>query len=145
MNNVILLSLLLFLCVHCDEVQTCNNKGIYDIKTHQCICIDEYETIGDLQCIYQKRSKMIAVLMSFFGGFLGAEQFYLGNTFKGFAKIFVPIILLISIMYCKMNFMKDLPNYYLLLPLGIAILFWIIDIVLIVSGVTKDGKGFELI
>ena len=145
MKNVLLFSLFFILNVYCNEEQTCNNKGIYDIKKHRCLCIDEYETIDDIQCIYQKRSKTIATLMSIFGGALGAEQFYLGNNFKGFVKVFIPIMLLLSIMYVKMNYRKNLPNYYLLLPLIVMILFWIIDIVLIASGLIKDGKGFELI
>lgn len=152
--KIIIIALLFYLyskciCNNSEFSEYCNKKGIYNQDTHKCKCIENYISLEEdnMECIYQKKSKTIAQIMSIFGGFLGAEQFYLGNNFKGFAKVFIPIITFLLIIYSK-SFLKekiDLPEYFLVIPIILLIVFWIVDILFIFFGFTKDSKGIELV
>ena len=65
----------------------------------------------------KKRSFMVAVLLSIFVGGFGIDRFYLGYTGLGILK---------------------------LITLGGCGVWWLIDLILLVMGKTKDADGNEL-
>ena len=129
----------------------CNDRGIY--KNKKCECSQGWETIGadkDLpenQCNYELKSYNVARFISFFCGAIGADMFYLGYTYKGLFKCFLPIgfFVLILVLYNK-KMIDDvyLRNYIFILPIIATFLFWSLDFMLIFSGIMKDSNGFSL-
>lgn len=130
----------------------CNRKGIYDKRTKLCTCIEDYVTYPmenyqqTNQCNYVKKSKLMLKIISFFWGYLGADQLYLGNAVKGSFKVIIPIVTLFIVFYLK-NCSKaiDLPDYYFLIPFVLSISLWVIDFVSIVLMDTRDHYGIELV
>jgi hypothetical protein len=80
----------------------CNNKGLYKTEIKKCLCIDGYITFPNdsiIQCNYQLKSDKIARFLSFFGGMVGADMFYLGYKLKGFFKCLFPTLSFFLIYY----------------------------------------------
>merc|ERR1719502_2008136 len=49
-----------------------------------CKC---YRDWADPECRTKRKSQMVAYFLSVFLGFFGADHFYLGNFYSGFAKL----------------------------------------------------------
>jgi TM2 domain-containing membrane protein YozV len=77
---------------------------------------------------FSTRSKLVALLLCFFLGGLGAHRFYLGHTVTG------AVMLLIGLVSCGMN-------WYAV----IVIVVWsTIDMIMLASGSMKDAQGLPL-
>lgn len=63
------------------------------------------------------KSKMVALILCVFGGFLGLHQFYAGSIGKGILYLFT---------------------------FGVFGIMWIIDILRILAGTFKDGNGLPI-
>ena len=129
-------------------IENCNNRGLYDKEEKKCICIDSFISISDneKECVYAKRSKTTAILLSIFGGFFGADQFYLGKNFKGFMKTLIPFLTFTVLVYLKLtkNEKIKFPNTFFLIPVFVMLCLWLIDLLLLLSNKTKDSFGLSL-
>lgn len=127
----------------------CSQRGIFNNNYKECSCLPGYITLKNSEniCSYKLRSKNVALLLSIFSGILGTEHFYLGNNFWGFMKVIIPFISFFIIIYLKifLRYKYSISDIYLLIPLVLIALFWIMDIILIAIGFTTDGYGNKLL
>ena len=151
-KKFIFLMILLFLIKETKEEEDydsliCNKKGIYEKS--ECYCLKSYESINGKFCNYEKKRKIIAIILSLFFGFSGVDQYYLGKNIRGFLKCFFPVFLFLSLLfYIYKNSDKPLnkPNdIFFLIRIFFLLFFWFIDFFFIIIGFTKDSKGFDLI
>ena len=130
-----------------NEESICNGKGIYD--QNNCYCLQNYESINGEYCNYERKKKIVAIILSLFFGFTGADQYYLGKNIRGFLKVVLPVFLFFGLLfYIFINSNKPLNesnDIYFLIPIIILLFFWFIDFFCIINGITKDSKGFDLI
>ena len=130
-----------------NEESICNGKGIYE--QNNCYCLQNYESINGEYCNYERKKKIIAIILSLFFGFTGADQYYLGKNIRGFLKVVLPVFLFFGLLfYIFINSNKPLNesnDIYFLIPIIILLFFWFIDFFCIINGITKDSKGFDLI
>ncbi len=128
----------------------CNGRGIYDANSKICNCVKEYVTYpkdSNIQCNYELRSQSVAKFLSLFCGFLGADMFYLGFTWKGLFKCFFPLgVFFVFFQLLNYKSFKDFVSYYFVfIPIVIGALLWFIDLVMISSGLLDDSFGFPLL
>jgi hypothetical protein len=130
-----------------NEESICNGKGIYE--QNNCYCLQNYESINGEYCNYERKKKIVAIILSLFFGFTGADQYYLGKNIRGFLKVVLPVFLFFGLLfYIFINSNKPLNesnDIYFLIPIIILLFFWFIDFFCIINGITKDSKGFDLI
>lgn len=130
-----------------NEESICNGKGIYE--QNNCYCLQNYESINGEYCNYERKKKIVAIILSLFFGFTGADQYYLGKNIRGFLKVVLPVFLFFGLLfYIFINSNKPLNesnDIYFLIPIIILLFFWFIDFFCIINGITKDSKGFALI
>ena len=137
--------------VICNKYTCPKNRGICNEK-NECICLKGYDTVddlkrGDFYCNYRRKSKLIAFLLEFILGF-GAGHFYIGNinlaTFKMIYTSFT------CLLFCQYNSIKKITEIKnIAIPVERILIFgwvaWqIIDALLIIFGIYKDGNGYEL-
>jgi len=128
------------------EIEKCSGKGIY--SNFDCFCVYGYVTFpenSDKKCNYAQRSYYMTIFLSFFLGFLGADMFYLGYTIRGLIKCFLPIGSLFVLLFLQnMGAQDKFSNKYysILVPFGVLIFLWAIDLILIYS---EDSNGVPLI
>lgn len=131
-----------------DANHSCNNHGIYNEEIGQCECSDGFITFpydSNVKCNYQLRDYSIAKFLSLFGGYLGADQFYLGNTFKGIIKCTMPIILFVLLLHYYDRIKQYYYSRYVItFPFIISILFYLFDLCMICMGLIKDAHGHPL-
>ena len=130
-----------------NEESICNGKGIYE--QNNCYCLQNYESINGEYCNYERKKKIVAIILSLFFGFTGADQYYLGKNIRGFLKVVLPVFLFFGLLfYIFINSNKPLNesnDIYFLIPIIILLFFWFIDFFCIINGISKDSKGFDLI
>lgn len=130
-----------------NEESICNGKGIYE--QNNCYCLQNYESINGEYCNYERKKKIVAIILSLFFGFTGADQYYLGKNIRGFLKVVLPVFLFFGLLfYIFINSNKPLNesnDIYFLIPIIFLLFFWFIDFFCIINGITKDSKGFDLI
>jgi hypothetical protein len=134
-----------------NNLNLCNKHGIFNNTTNECKCVQGFVTFpkdSKIQCNYELRSYNIARYISFFGGIFGADMFYLGYFMKGLFKCFFPIGTLFLIL--KIQDHKIIENfvysYYLINgPFILMFILWVLDLILILTGVMTDANGFPLI
>ena len=130
-----------------NEESICNGKGIYE--QNNCYCLQNYESINGEYCNYERKKKIVAIILSLFFGFTGADQYYLGKNIRGFLKVVLHVFLFFGLLfYIFINSNKPLNesnDIYFLIPIIILLFFWFIDFFCIINGITKDSKGFDLI
>jgi len=130
-----------------NDESICNGKGIYE--QNNCYCLQNYESINGEYCNYERKKKIVAIILSLFFGFTGADQYYLGKNIRGFLKVVLPVFLFFGLLfYIFINSNKPLNesnDIYFLIPIIILLFFWFIDFFCIINGITKDSKGFDLI
>lgn len=80
------------------------------------------------QSAKEQKSWVVALVLAFFLGLVGAHRFYLGKTVSG-------VIMLILTVVSPLT---------LFLTLGIASIWNLIDLILIFVGSLKDSDGQEL-
>ena len=150
-NNIFYIFLFLFFqfikTEDINEESICNGKGIYEQNT--CYCLENYESINGQYCNYERKKKIVAIILSLFFGFTGADQYYLGKNIRGFLKVVLPVFLFFGLLfYIFINSNKPLNesnDIYFLIPIIFLLFFWFIDFFCIINGITKDSKGFDLI
>ena len=150
-NNIFYIFLFLFFqfikTEDINEESICNGKGIYE--QNNCYCLQNYESINGEYCNYERKKKIVAIILSLFFGFTGADQYYLGKNIRGFLKVVLPVFLFFGLLfYIFINSNKPLNesnDIYFLIPIIILLFFWFIDFFCIINGITKDSKGFDLI
>ena len=132
------------------KIISCNNRGIYNDTLNECRCLEGFTTFpkdSRIQCNYEYRSKSVAKFISIFGGIVGADMFYLGHTMKGVFKCFVPLGLFFLILTLQNN--KTIQNmnfsyYFILAPISLSLILWIMDFMMISFGILTDANGFKL-
>lgn len=88
------------------------------------------------------KSRLIAALLAFFFGDLGAHRFYVGKFFTGFIQLILGLSFLISLILFLFN---KFEIAVLMALVGIVWGFWtLIDFIMILCGSFKDGKGLEI-
>lgn len=133
-----------------ETITFCNNKGVYNTSSGECKCVEGNITFpkdSKLQCNYELRSYNITKFLSVFGGFFGADMFYLGYTLKGLIKTLFPIIAFFFIINLENNkYLSNFSfkNYLILLPILLTLFLWIIDLIIILSGFSTDSNGMQL-
>lgn len=138
----------------------------------KCTCFDDYDTVDEsktingipIQCNYQRRRRFIALFLSVFVP-LGVDYLYLCN-YWAFCIIFL-VVFFVCIGNCylliesqhdlsqskeekKRNLFQDQISFtktrIIFLILGaLLIVFYITNIILIATGVIKDGNGISTI
>lgn len=123
-----------------------------------CICAPEYTTLNSttirkinnipVQCNYRKKRRFITLFFSIFLPF-GIDHFYLGNYF-----IFLGIILaccFVTFGNCyrfavttNQDYLKNRTNLFFVVLAAFALIFWILNIVLVITGFYTDSNGVEM-
>jgi TM2 domain-containing membrane protein YozV len=137
----------------CTETM-CNNHGYCNNDNTTCICNSGYTTYKSKdgsQCNYKQKDSVTAFCLTFFLMFVGAGNWYLGNTVMAVGQL-VYSIGGKFIIYFIVNSLKEL-NYLsneiakkyrkmLVNFLGIGyLIWWIIELVAIGQGNMTDGNG----
>ena len=101
----------------------CQNCG-KEISDNAVICVHCGCATGN----YSKNNKsmLVAILLWLFLGGLGLHRFYLGHTASG-------TVMLLCTLFC-----------WLVIPAIVVMIWWFIDIILIVSGNLKTSDGTDL-
>jgi len=132
---------------------TSNNTWI------DCICQDEYTTFYQspkiyinnvpVQCNYQKKRRFIALFLSIFLPF-GMDYLYLGYYWLS-AIIFILCWFTLTgncvrfAVSTHIDYMKNKRNLFFLI-MGISMLiWWLINVILIWTGIMTDGNGIETV
>ena len=145
-----------------DEI--CSYHGNVNIEKSNktfitCSCKNDYSTYSvkvfkingvNKQCQYVKKRRFTTLFLAVFVPF-GMDHFYLGNYFYC-----IPILLLCCttiIGNCirfafpseesKKGYLYDNINIFFAVLIIICLVTWIINIALIITGVTKDGNNIE--
>lgn len=153
--NLILLTCLCLIgndfYVNGQGISICNAKGNFDKENKNCQCIDGFisylNKTNEEGCNYQLKSYNVALFLSLFGGFVGADMIYLGFMFKAVIKAFLPIGLFFVILYfydkepLKINRHRE---HYVVFPIVLGFVFWFWDVFFVLFGVIKDVNGFQL-
>ena len=87
-----------------------------------CLCMKPYIDLGNKRCVYQAKSKLVAFLLSFLVGGLGADWFYLSGG---------------SASYIVAGILK-------LLTVGGCGVWWLVDWCRIIEDSFYDGAGNSL-
>jgi hypothetical protein len=74
-------------------------------------------TAGEMPGVFSDKDWLVTILISFFLGTLGIDRFYLGYTGLGILK---------------------------LITLGLCGIWWLIDLIMLVTGSLKDSNGLPL-
>ena len=131
-----------------NESSLCSNRGNSINNTTECKFLEGYITFpkGNIkQCNYEIRSEKIAVFLSLFFGFFGADMFYLGNYFKGFIKLLLPVLLMTLYLLYKNRIHNDkLKLFLMFFPVSLLIFLWMYDIFSINNGKISDIYGISL-
>lgn len=93
------------------------------------------------------KSRLIAALLAFFFGDLGAHRFYVGKFFTGFIQLILGLSFLISLILFLFDALVDELEIVVLLMVLLGIVWgsWtLIDFIMILGGSFKDGKGLEI-
>ena len=95
------------------------------------------EIIGKSYCTYTRKKQLFAFLLELF--IMPIGHFYSGNYGIGFAKILIPILLII--LYCMdRNTVKHLINLFSC----VISIWWLIDIILYGVNYYNDNNGVKL-
>ena len=106
----------------------CSNCGKeIDDKAVICIYCGCKTANLDAQNNKPTKSMAVAILLWLFLGTLGLHRFYLGHTTSG-------IFMLLCLLF-----------FWLYIPLLILVIWWIIDIFMLVSGGLKPTDGSKLV
>ena len=107
-------------------------------KNVSCRCDKYYVDHDQEMCAEKGKSKLILFLLSFFGGGLGADWFYMSNG----SLVFICIgILKISLIFVFALCNRKFANIFYDIPI-LGILWWFADWVRILSdGWGADGQG----
>ncbi|PRP84759.1 mitochondrial RNA-splicing protein MRS3-like [Planoprotostelium fungivorum] len=133
----------------------CSNHGVCNINLNTtqsvCRCVPGYTGVD---CSYQQRSRVTALLLSFFLGTLGAERFYLGQVELGITKLL--LCLFICILPCcllwlacmvperQIGRMAALPTMMTVLVILAVFVWWMTDWILILTNKVTDVNGVSL-
>lgn len=106
----------------------CSNCG-KEIDEKAVICVHCGCATGNnaITTNKQPKSMLCAVILWFFLGGFGAHRFYLGDSTGGF-------LMLLCTLFC-----------WLIIPAIIWLIWWLTDIILLVSGGLKPIDGSELV
>ena len=105
----------------------CSNCG-KEIADKAVVCVHcGCATKNHVQQQRPNKSMLCAVILWFFLGGIGAHRFYIGDTTGG-------VLMLLCLLFC-----------WLIMPGIILILWWIIDIFLLVTGTLKPKDGTDLV
>lgn len=130
-------------------INPCSNRGNQLKNMTDCLCMEGYMTYpidNKKKCNYEIKSMKLAVFLSFFLGILGADMFYLGYNLRGLLKFSLPLLFIIlTLMYRNRINNTKLYYMYILIPIGLLILSWIYDVLIISSGYMRDSNNIELI
>ena len=141
-------------------------------KEIKCVCFDDYDTVDEsktingvpIQCNYQRRRRFIVLFLSVFVP-LGVDYLYLGNYWAFCIIILTVFFVCIGNCYLLIESQHDMGQnkeeknrnlfqdqisftktriIFLILG-GLLIIFYIANIILIATGVIKDGNGISTI
>ena len=123
------------LCIACGaklkiDFKRCTNCGATQRNDNDEINTKEY---------IPKRT-VAALLFLIFLGLLGGHRFYVGKTITGVIMLFWTVLGIIAVILYRIN---PIGHYLLLSLIGLGI-WWVIDLLGILTGFFKDKKGNEL-
>ena len=138
--------------------EICSYNGNFDIKTQTCTCQAEYANDPlntnkingiPVQCSYQRKRRFIAVFFSIFLPF-GMDYLYLNRYAVCLLIIIVCCFTLLGNCYRfavspTTGYIKFGNNYLFILLALCVFIGGVINIVLILIGVIKDGNGIETV
>jgi len=125
-------------------------------NTVNCTCYDEFFTDPNsnrfingvkVQCSYAKKRRFIALFLSIFFP-IGIDHFYLGNFYIFFLIFSGCWVMMIGncIRFAVSpheNYLKNTTNLIFVILAILMIIVWVVNIVLISTGVLKDGNNVE--
>ena len=143
-----------------DEICSYNGVPIKSGNTIYCECQDEYanDTFSEprmkinnvfVQCNYEKKRRFITLFLSIFLPF-GMDYLYLGHYFY-FALIFFACwFTLIGncvrfAVSSHIEYLKNKKNLVFVIMAILMILWWVLNIALIWTGIIKDGYNVETV
>ena len=88
------------------------------------------------------KSRLIAALLAFFFGDLGAHRFYVGKLFTGFIQLVLGLSSLVSLILFLLD---EVEIAVVMVFVGIIWGFWtLVDFLMILCGTFTDGKGLKI-
>ncbi len=105
----------------------CSNCG-KEIDDKAVVCVHcGCATKNHVQQQKPNKSMLCAVILWFFLGGIGAHRFYIGDTTGG-------VLMLLCLLFC-----------WLVIPAIVLLIWWVIDIFLLVTGALKPKDGTALV
>lgn len=145
------------------EDEICSYNGIPDeTKSNStwvsCICEDEYandfsenRTINgvQIQCNYEKKRRFIALFLSIFLPF-GVDYLYLGHYWLFVLVFFACWFTLIGncvrfAVTSHIDYLKNKKNLFFIIMALLMLMWWIINVALIWTGIITDAKGVKTV
>lgn len=88
------------------------------------------------------KSRLIAALLAFFFGDLGAHRFYVGKFFTGFIQLILGLSSLVSLVLFLLD---EVEIAVVMVFVGVIWGFWtLVDFLMILCGTFTDGKGLKI-
>lgn len=123
---------------------TCTFVGNQTSGTCEC---DADNRFTGANCDYERKSQLVAFLLSFFLGSYGVDRFYLGYIGVGVAKLLIGLGICVSPCFCCCCENAGRVGGGIWAGLvGLAIfIWWIVDWVFIIQGKLPDFNGVALL
>ena len=116
-----------------------------NVTIGKCDC-DANNQFTGANCDYERKSQLIAFLLSFFVGTYGADRFYLGYIGVGVVKLLLGLGICASPCFLCCGDCGKVVSGIWAAVVGLAIfIWWIVDWALIIQGKIPDFNGVSLL
>jgi TM2 domain. len=135
-----------FTCVPNTKDIECNYHGVCTSAGDDCICDEHYITYNppnNTKCNYKQKKRLVAFLLQFYFGALGAGEWYLGNNDLACFIVMYTLLIIFAI------WLSNLRRFDMIAPIlclwFIGLVIWMVfELVVIGSGIRLDGNDLPM-
>lgn len=142
---------------YCYDVSYCNYNGQCSVDHSRCYCNSGYistpGSFNNTQCNYAQKQQLIAWLLQFFVGVVGAGHFYAGNIGLAVAQLVLcfgglPLACLLPCILVACDVKEDTSKAFIACIYGLMScavgIWWLVDVILFGTNYYKDGNNYPL-